>query len=458
MLERLTMITQHRNKVIHLKDNSIKTIRITPDCEDIRLLANQTIESLVDRNPGLLVYPQCLKDCDDDLKKQYILSEYETVDQNQQKNMHITTGNIIGFVGTSFSDLSICSRFTGDNGLGQDYFLHYMLQRVLSINLLNLNHSISTEDQAFDFLLLLFPTFLKDALTQGLYKEYVFFRHNDANVRGVIDINRHLNHNIPFNGCVAYNSREISYDNSVTELIRHTIECISSTEFGKAVLSADKDTIDAVSQIKAATASYSRNERQSVIRANAKTVSHPFFTKYQDIQKLCIRILRHQKLKYGDGDSKIKGILFDASWLWEEYLAKLLPSLNHPQNRKGTGAICLAAKHALQRFPDFYKGEKDGLVLDAKYKRSVGRDDEHQVISYMYRLKSKLGGFLLPAETSTPKVSYSLLGYGYNLNIHYLQIPQVATSYKSFSDQMNIYEKAFVAEIQEIWDKASNKQ
>ena len=203
------MITQHRNKVIHLKDNSTKTVRITPDCEDIRLLANQTIESLVDRNPGLLVYPQCLKDCDDDLKKQFILSEYETVDQNQQRDMHITTANLIGFIGTSSSDLSICSRFTGDNGLGQDYFLHYMLQRVLSVNLFNLNHSISTEDQAFDFLLLLFPTFLKDALTQGLYKEYVSFRHNDANVRGVIDISRHLNRNIPFNGFVAYNSREI---------------------------------------------------------------------------------------------------------------------------------------------------------------------------------------------------------------------------------------------------------
>ena len=39
-----------------------------------------------------------------------------------------------------------------------------------------------------------------------------------------------------------------------------------------------------------------------------------------------------------------------------------------------------------------------------------------------------------------------------------LQISQVATSYKGFSDQMNIYEKAFVAEIQEMWDKASNKQ
>lgn len=436
--------------MVHLTDNSSKAIRITPDCEDIRLLANQTIESLINNNPGLLVYPQCLKDCEDDLKHQFILSEYESMGNDQQRYMNISTGNIIGFIGTSSTDVSICSRFTGNDGLGQDFFLHYMLQRVLSINLFNLNHSISTEDQAFDFLILLFPVFLKDAVLQGIFKEYVSIRRNDANVKGPIDINRHLNRNIPFNGCIAYNSREISYDNSVTQLIRHTIECISVSEFGKAVLSSDKETIEAINQIKAATPSYSRNERQTIIRSNSKLVSHPFFTRYQDLQKICIRILRHQKIKYGATDSRINGVLFDASWLWEEYLAKLLPSFQHPQNRKSSGCICLAQNNALQRYPDFYKDDSNGIVLDAKYKHDISRDDEHQVISYMYRLKSRLGGFLLPRESSTSKVSYSLLGYGNELNIHYLQIPQSAQSYKEFSDQMHTFEEAFIRELSSL--------
>lgn len=433
--------------MVHLTDNSNKTIRITQDCEDIRLLANQTIESLVNNNPGLLVYPQCLKNCEDDLNRQYILSEYEHVDQDQQRYMNISTGNIIGFIGTSSTDVSICSRFTGNDGLGQDFFLHYMLQRVLSINLFNLDHSISTEDQAFDFLILLFPTFLKDAVAQGIYKEYVSVQRNNANVKGVIDINRHLKRNVPFNGCIAYRSREISYDNSVTQIIRHTIECIFASQFGKAVLSSDKETIEAINQIKAATPTYARNDRQAIIRENSKPVSHPFFTRYQDLQKICLRILRHQKIKYGANDSRINGILFDASWLWEEYLAKLLPSFQHPQNRKSTGGICLAQNHALQRYPDFYKGESNGIVLDAKYKHDISRDDEHQVISYMYRLKSRLGGFLLPRESCTSKVSYSLLGYGNELNIYYLQIPQDAQSYKDFSDKMHAFEEAFINEL-----------
>lgn len=436
--------------MIHLTDNSNETLRITNECEDIRLLANQTIESLVNSYQGLLVYPQCLKDCDDDLKKQYILYESEHIGKNQQRYMCLSTGNLVGFIGTPSTDISICSRFTGNDGLGQDYFLHYMLQRVLSINLFNLNHSISSEEQAFDFLILLFPTFLKDAVAQGIYKEYISVKRNDANVKGAIDISRHINKNIPFNGCIAYNSREICYDNSVTQLIRHTIECIAMYDFGKAVLSSDKETIEAINRIKAATPSYSRNDRSAIIRANAKRVNHPFYTRYQDLQRICIRILRHQKIKYGVADSRINGILFDASWLWEEYLAKLLPSFKHPRNRNGTGMICLAEKNSLQRYPDFYKGDINGIVLDAKYKHAISRDDEHQVISYMYRLQSRLGGFLLPTESCATKVSYSLLGYGNNLNIHYLQIPQTANSFQAFADAMHACEDTFITELSSL--------
>ena len=44
----------------------------------------------------------------------------------------------------------------------------------------------------------MFPFYLKKALRQGLYKEYHKQNYNDSNVRGTIDINRHLGKNIPF--------------------------------------------------------------------------------------------------------------------------------------------------------------------------------------------------------------------------------------------------------------------
>lgn len=433
--------------MIYLKDNSSRTILVTKECEDIRLFANQTIETLIRDNPGLLIYPQCLSDCNDDLKKQYILSEYESEDSTQHRIMHLSTGNIIGFIGSANTNISICSRFTGNSGLRKDFFLHYMLQKVLSINLFNLNHSFSIEDQVFDFLLFLFPIYLKDAITQGIYKEYVSMQRNDANIRGVIDIRHHINHNIPFNGRVAYKSREICYDNNLTQLIRHCIEYISSSDFGKAILSIDKETIEGVNQIKAATSSYSKNHRSAVIRSNSRFINHPFYTKYRDLQKLCIRILEHQNLKYGESNHKICGIMFDASWLWEEYLATLLPSFEHPQNRKSSGMIYLAKNNSLQRYPDFYKGKIDGIVLDAKYKYKIDRNDEHQIISYMYRLKSKIGGFILPSDSEALKKSFSLLGYGNDMQIHFLEIPQDAQTFSDFSKQIRKNEDKFIDDI-----------
>ena len=117
----------------------------------------------------------------------------------------------------------------------EDLFLHYMLQKVLCINIVNLLHG-TTDKQIFDFLLYLFPKLLNEALVQGIYKEYQRNEYNNANVRGTIDINRHLKLNLPFNGRVAYRTREFSHDNHVTELIRHTIEYISKTIIWKGII------------------------------------------------------------------------------------------------------------------------------------------------------------------------------------------------------------------------------
>lgn len=68
---------------------------------------------------------------------------------------------------------------------------------------------------------------MKNAISQGVYRQYITHKYNDANVRGVIDVSRHIKYNEPFNGSVAYTTREYSYDNHITQLIRHTIEFIS---------------------------------------------------------------------------------------------------------------------------------------------------------------------------------------------------------------------------------------
>ena len=433
--------------MIYLEDNTPRDLSFSPEKEGLRLIANQTVESLQRKHPELLVFPQCLDDCKDDLKKQSILSLSEDIDSLGERTMHVLPTNLVGYIGVNGTNISITSRFSPGTGLERDFFLQYLLQKALNVNIFNLEHSYSKDDNVFDFLMLLFPGMLKQALAQGLYKEYQTQDRNDANVKGCIDIPRHLQVNIPFNGKIAYRSREISYDNSVTELIRHAIEYINTRPLGRMLLNGDSETLGFVNQIILATPSYSKTNRNQVIRKNNKPVSHPFFTKYKPLQNLCLRILRHERIHYSDSTNKVYGILFDMSWLWEEYLAKLLPEFNHPKNREGLGAIYLGERGAMERYPDYYKDEAGGIVLDAKYKRDVKRDDQHQVISYMYRLRSRYGGFLMPTKVSQANHRTKLLGYGERLGYHYLEIPQATTSFSDFCKRINLNELSFTSEI-----------
>ena len=181
--------------------------------KDLQRIANAQIKDLKgDKRPNLLVFPRDLGYYGDDVGEGRIISFHDDC---------ISTGNIMGFVGVNDTQVDIISRFAKTDG--EDYFLHYMLQRVFAINLFDIKHTTSSQP-IFDFLLYMFPYFLKKALRQGIYKKYRRFEYNDSNIRGPIDINRHIRENIPFRGTVAYSTREHTYDNEVTELIRHTIE------------------------------------------------------------------------------------------------------------------------------------------------------------------------------------------------------------------------------------------
>jgi 5-methylcytosine-specific restriction endonuclease McrBC regulatory subunit McrC len=355
----------------------------------------------------------------------------------------------MGFIGYGDTKVRIHSRFAqGDD----DYFLHYMLQKVFSINLFDLKYH-SDEESIFDFLIYLFPAFLKRAMCQGLYKEYQTREYNDADIKGRIDVARHIRMNIPFAGKVAYSTREYAYDNHVTQLIRHTIEFISNHPYGGGILNNDDLTKDAVSLIREATPTYSQNERRKVINQNLRPLSHPYFSEYRHLQHLCMQILRYEEIKYGRNEDEIYGVLFDGAWLWEEYLNTLLRDCGykHPQNKVFSGRIHLFTDNSGARYPDFYK---DGIVLDAKYKRyedvalqRIDGDDLHQVITYMYILSARYGGLIVPGQHnksgSRPEPK-TLKGYGGSMNIYSITVDSPAQDFKAYCLQMSQYEKDFL--------------
>ncbi len=373
-------------------DNNSKIIDSKADLPNLAKIADVKIKDLkLDDNPNLLIFPRDLHQYGDEISESNII--------NIQGN-NVITNNIMGFVGLGDTQLDIRSRFAQSDG--RDYFLHYMLQKVFSFNLFDIKHT-SNKEQIFDFLLYLFPYHLKKALAQGLFKKYQTFEHNDANLRGVIDVSRHIRLNIPFRGTVAYNTRTHSYDNEITQLIRHTIEFIKTKPSGGVVLNNDLETRQCVSQIVAATPTYKPTLRDKIIGQNLRPVRHPYFGAYTALQSLCIKILRHESIKFGNEKDKVYGILFDGAWLWEEYLATFLKDFTHPRSKTdniGKKKFCNPNRVLCQ--PDFFIDGK--IVVDAKYKKhetlfdGKQREDRFQLLSYMHVFNASQSGLIVPSD------------------------------------------------------------
>ena len=399
---------------------------------DLSCIANKSLIDLQQVNPDLLVFPHSLGQYRDDVEKSHIFS----LDEEK-----LTTYNLMGFVGRNSSQLTISSRFAKDDK--NDYFLHYMLQKVFSINLLKFDQTPNKEN-IWDFLLYLFPYYLKKAYSQGLYKAYRKEEYNDANVKGTIDVKRHILRNIPFMGKIAYTTREHSYNNNLTQLVRHTIEYINSHRFGGSILTNDSEVREIVSKFVFVTQnSYNKNSRQKIISSNLKPFSHPYFTEYAMLQKICLKILRHEKITFGKEKDKVYGLLFDGAWLWEEYLYIILKSCDflHPSNKTSTGAIYLFSEQKkYKRYPDYWK---HNFILDAKYKNPtepIDRNDMNQIISYMYVKQAEVGGFIYPSKsigTLKFKNIGKLNGFGGNVKTWSIPIPQTSENFKEFIKIMN---------------------
>lgn len=348
----------------------------------------------------------------------------------------ISTNNIMGFVGLNESEVTIQSRFAIDD---KDYFLHYMLQRVFSINLFDLKHR-TAQESIFDFLLYLFPFYLKKALRQGVYKEYKRKEYNNVNIKGAVNIAQHIKYNVPFRGAIAYSSREHNYDNKITQLIRHTIEFIKKHSFAFSILSNDSETHNSIAEIIQATPTYERNCKTSILNKNLRPLVHPYFSAYKDLQKICLQILRYEGLKYGQEKDKIYGLLFDGAWLWEEYTNTVLNDcgFKHPRNDLSKGGVRLFKERTgYIRYPDFWK---EGFIIDAKYKRldskEIDRNDMNQIISYMYVKQALLGGFIYPVSNNNSPILEKEIGElnGYNgvVKKWNIPIPNEAVDYKEF--------------------------
>ena len=431
-------------KLLTIKDNT----QVNKDTfSDIRNLvgkiADKTLEQL--EREGVFIFPEFVIEAEDITKDQVIL---------QSINNNFCSGNVMGFLGCGDERLIIKSRFSGEN---EDFFFRYLLDRVLDIpNIVDLESDTDQNNRLFNFLLFLFPYYLNTAMRKGLFKKYVRNIYNDGNVKGSIDIARHIEKNIPFIGNIAYSQREFSYDNHLMELVRHTIEFIKRKPYGSNLLIRVKDNVQLVVK---ATPNYEPLYMQKIIDLNKKnTVRHAYFHEYLALQRLCLLILQHQKHQIGLGSRQIYGILFDGAWLWEEYVCSLINDMfYHPMNKGGKGAQKLFNGNIGLIYPDFISRDTGTrIIADAKYKpiANIGDRDYLQVLAYMFRFDAKAGYYLYPEAVGSNDLHLWLnQGTTYEENVtqrndicltkHGLKIPVCSETYEAFVTQMKVSENEF---------------
>lgn len=410
-------------------------------------LSNKTLAQL--EKEGIFVFPEGVQEVEDLTSDQMVL---------QRVNDTYYTGNVMGFLGCGKERLAISSRFSRD---GCDFFLQYMLDKVQACpNVFDLETNANEANQLINILIFLFPSYLKAAMRKGLFKNYIHAKYNNPNPKGSINIARHIRKNTPFVGNIAYDQREQSLDNYISQLIRHTIEYIKTKQSGKLILARAKDEVNRIVE---STPSYKVQDRQKVLNENKKhTVRHAFFREYRALQRLCILILQHQKQELSSGLTQVYGVLFDGAWLWEEYVNCLVSDIfHHPMNKAGKDVQWLftGERHVAGKiYPDFIgKEDHKNLIADAKYKplTNIQGHDYLQVLAYMFRFDAKKGLYFYPeTEESTDLRLWLNQGSTFDrggvskrddicLIKHGLKIPQSTESYSDFCEKMKLAETQF---------------
>lgn len=376
----------------------------------------------------------------------------------------VRTSNLVGFLECNGLTISIGSRFDSEDG--SSFFLPYLIARTLHIPPLELDWE---QVSAYDLLPLLFPAALTRALGSGLFKQYQRVSTNGSCFKSSLAVAAHLKHNLT-SGLVSGRasgrkvtsvSSQLSADNAVTQLIRHTIELIRSKPALVPLLAVNASVVSAVRQIELATPSFRASALVSVVKANRAPCSSPA---YRPLQQLCLKLLMafDPSLSLSQDSDQVYGVLFDISYLWEEYLAMLLEPVGfeHPRNKAGVGALYLDRDQSFLAYPDFYRLSSDStlaepradLVLDAKFKRydtyAPARDDIVQMLTYLHVLKAPRALLLCPTQRTDPLEShYEFCGLGGTVDVAFLPIPAQAESFADFCAQMAQAEAELLASL-----------
>jgi 5-methylcytosine-specific restriction endonuclease McrBC regulatory subunit McrC len=258
---------------------------------------------------------------------------------------------------------------------------------------------------------------LEKAFLLGLPKAYTTIKHHDIKVRGKIDINRFIKHDIPFRGKISSVSREQREIQEIIDILHKAIFIVEKAEF----------STKNISHIKTHLKQHKNNRfisNETFTKAfNSKALQNPIYAPYKSVLKYAKMIINLDSLENNSKDEeKTFGFVIDVSKLFELYLVKLL-RLHFGNEWEVIHEDPLSVYNNLfysrNMFPDIVLKNEDTkqvMVFDAKYKKmefthgigdgkigDLDRSDFFQIHTYISYYKNDgydviAGGLLYPME------------------------------------------------------------
>ncbi|MGB3752056.1 MAG: hypothetical protein WA945_10870 [Arcobacteraceae bacterium] len=383
------------------------------------------------------------------------------------------TGNYLGKFVWDGLEIDIKSRFS-------NVFLQRMLNFANDVFLDDVSVS-GKETKELDIakyiIYYMFVQNLEKAFLLGLPKSYRSVKHHEMKLKGKIDINRFIKHDIPFQGKVSSVSREQKEIQEIIDVLYKAVKIIDKSGF----------STKNISHIKTHLKQHRSNKfvsNEMITKAmKSKALQNPIFSPYKKVLEYARFIINGNNLEQTAKDEKTKtyGFLINVAELFEIYVTKLLQkefsewSVSSPHLRLDDefGKSYLYSRKLIPDIVMKNNDSNDVMVFDTKYKKmnfniiqgnsvDVDRNDFFQINTYMSYYQNhpnnydvKVGGLLYPIETKFDQKSCHSDNWFGNLNTAFVVdgIDLSSVDENSTIGDISAFEQSFIDRVQNYINK-----
>lgn len=281
------------------------------------------------------------------------------------------------------------------------------------------NSQVNRDSEGLTDMLLLYSFIEKyrDAYVKGYFKTYHSFEENDSKVKGSINVPKHIKLNAGMdNGKIAYSHKEKTESNYINHLIIAAYEQLKRKYYQQTISSFKtcdylRQSIENLKYL----INYPQYSKKVLVSKNMNPLSHPYYTEYEDMRKICLKILREEKVSVFSGSEadKVEGILMYVPKLWEKYIENYLRNIKYKaQDKIRILDVNSSGEYRQLTQPDFvfYNGEHPFMILDAKFKPGwmnvattgeIGEllfEDYNKCLRDMVSINSHASGVIFPTN------------------------------------------------------------